>query len=144
MIKAYINLPVKDLNRSCKFFTDIGFTLNPNFMDEKGAAVVIDENIGLMLLTQPFFSSFTKQGIADTGNQNEVIIALEFDSDDIVDNLADKAVFAGGKAMETFREENWMYGRRISDLDGHIFEFIHIDMAAMPKSGEEAKEKSLA
>ena len=142
MIKAFINLPVNDLARSCKFFTDMGFTLNRNFMDDKGAAIVIGDNVHLMLLTRPFFSSFTKRGVADAEKENEVIVALEVESTARVDDLAKKAIAAGATEMEIFREGKWMYGRRIADVDGHIFELIHMDVAAMPKTAETTKETS--
>ncbi len=35
--KIFVNLPVKDLNKSKDFFTNIGFTINPQFTDDTAA-----------------------------------------------------------------------------------------------------------
>ena len=54
----FVNLPVKDLQRSMKFFSQLGYTFNQQFTDEKAACLVISETIYAMLLTEPFFQSF--------------------------------------------------------------------------------------
>ena len=38
--QIFVNLPVKDLNRSIEFFTKLGYTFNPQFTDEELRAVV--------------------------------------------------------------------------------------------------------
>jgi hypothetical protein len=62
---VFVNLPVSDLDASKKFFTELGYSLNPQFSDENAASVVISDNIIAMLLTKPFYSTFTKKEIAD-------------------------------------------------------------------------------
>jgi predicted lactoylglutathione lyase len=64
--KIFVNLAVKDLEKSKKFFTDIGFTINPQFTDDKAACVVISEDIYAMILREQFFKTFiSEKEIAD-------------------------------------------------------------------------------
>src|SRR5688572_23752900 len=93
--KIFINLPVKDLNRSVSFFTQLGFTFNAQFTDEKATCMIISEDIFAMLLVESFFGTFTKRQIVDTKNSIEVINALSVDSRSEVDALVEKAIAAG-------------------------------------------------
>jgi predicted lactoylglutathione lyase len=61
----FVNLPVKDLPKSKEFFGKLGFSFNPQFTDDKAACLVISDNIFAMLLTEPFFKTFTKKDVAD-------------------------------------------------------------------------------
>jgi predicted lactoylglutathione lyase len=47
----FVNLPVRDLARSRRFFEALGFGFNPQFTDETAACMVISETIFAMLLT---------------------------------------------------------------------------------------------
>ncbi|HEY7535953.1 MAG TPA: glyoxalase/bleomycin resistance/extradiol dioxygenase family protein, partial [Thermodesulfobacteriota bacterium] len=69
--KIFVNLPVKDLNKSKEFFTQLGFTFNPQFTDDKAACLIIGENIYAMLLLEPFFKTFTKKEICDAKKSTE-------------------------------------------------------------------------
>ncbi|MDX3520921.1 VOC family protein [Streptomyces scabiei] len=127
----FINLPVNDLDASKKFFTELGYTLNPQFSDENAASVVISDTIVAMLLTKPFYSSFTKKEIADATRTSEVMLCLSAESREKVDELVDKAVAAGGTASEKVQEMDFMYGRAFDDLDGHTWEVVWMDPAAI-------------
>jgi len=130
----YVNLPVKDLSRSITFFKALGFEFNEEFTDNKGANLVINESIFVMLLTEEFFASFTHQQIADTLKENEVILALQVESKEEVDELVNKAIEQGAQDKTTAlskEEEAMMYYRRIKDLDGHLWEIMYMDMSAM-------------
>ncbi|MEO5890730.1 MAG: glyoxalase/bleomycin resistance/extradiol dioxygenase family protein, partial [Ferruginibacter sp.] len=59
--KIFVNLPVKDLNKTVAFFTELGFTFNPQFTNEKATCMIISEDIFVMLLVEPFFKTFTKK-----------------------------------------------------------------------------------
>lgn len=39
----FVNLPVKDLSRSVEFFTQLGFTFNPQFTDETATCMIVSE-----------------------------------------------------------------------------------------------------
>ncbi|GAQ65176.1 MULTISPECIES: VOC family protein [Streptomyces] len=127
----FINLPVNDLDASKKFFTELGYTLNPQFSDENAASVVISDTIVAMLLTKPFYSSFTKKEIADATRTSEVMLCLSAESREKVDELVEKAVAAGGTASEKVQEMDFMYGRAFDDLDGHTWEVVWMDPAAI-------------
>ncbi|KFG04908.1 MULTISPECIES: VOC family protein [Streptomyces] len=127
----FINLPVNDLDASKNFFTELGYTLNPQFSDENAASVVISDTIVAMLLTKPFYSSFTKKEIADATRTSEVMLCLSAESREKVDELVEKAVAAGGTASEKVQEMDFMYGRAFDDLDGHTWEVVWMDPAAV-------------
>lgn len=130
----YVNLPVKDLTKSIAFFRALGFDFDEQFKDDKGASLIINESIFVMLLTEEFFTSFTHLGIADTSKENEVILAIQVESKEVVDELLTKAINNGAVDKTTKlsdEEEAMMYYRRFKDLDGHLWEVMYVDMSAM-------------
>lgn len=134
MVKQiFVNLPVKDLNKTIAFFTKLGFTFNPQFTDEKATCMIIGENIFVMLLTEPFFKTFIKKEISNAHNTTEVLNALSVENREKVDELVDLAVEAGGREPRETQDHGWMYTRAFEDLDGHIWELLYMDETAMPK-----------
>lgn len=129
--KIFVNLPVKDLAKSTEFFTKLGYTKNDQFSDENASSIVISDSIYVMLLKEPFYKTFTRKEIADTTTTNEAILALSADSREEVDELADKALAAGGQPSNDPMEEGFMYGRSFQDLDGHLWEVFWMDPAAV-------------
>lgn len=118
--KIFINLPVKDLNKSIEFYKKLGFSINPKFTDETGACVVISENIFVMLLTEAKFKGFTKKNIADSHAVAEAINAVSVNSKQEVDGMMKKVLDASGKEVREPQDYGFMYGRAFEDLDGHI------------------------
>ena len=131
--KIFVNLPVKDLKKSVDFFTKMGYTFNPQFTDENATCMIISEEIYTMLLVEPFFKTFTKKEICDTGKSIEAIIALSADSRAEVDELVNKAIAAGATEPKEPRDMGFMYSRDFEDLDGHLWEIFYMDMSAIPK-----------
>ncbi|MQY39322.1 hypothetical protein SRB17_73440 [Streptomyces sp. RB17] len=127
----FVNLPVNDLDASKKFFTELGYTINPQFSDEKAASVVISDTIVAMLLTKPFYATFTDKEIADAAKTSEVLVALSAESREKVDELVDKALAAGATPSGRTQDHGFMYGRAFDDLDGHTWEVIWMDPAAV-------------
>jgi predicted lactoylglutathione lyase len=127
--KIFVNVPVKDLEKSTAFFTAIGFTINPQFSDETAACVVISEDIYAMLLTHEKFKQFTSKEIADATRTSEVLLALSFESRDKVNETADTALKSGGSVANPPQDYGFMFTRSISDPDGHIWEFFWMDPA---------------
>jgi predicted lactoylglutathione lyase len=125
--KIFVNVPVKDLDKSKAFFTAIGFTINPQFTDETAACVVISEDIYAMILTHEKFKQFTPKELADANKTSEVILALSFDSRDKVNEIADTALKSGGSVANQPQDYGFMFSRSISDPDGHIWEFFWMD-----------------
>lgn len=128
--KIFVNLPVKDLTKSTAFFTELGFSFNPQFSDENAGCMVISDDIYAMLLVEPFFKAFTKKEIVDATKSTEAILALGVESRQRVDELADTAIEAGGQPANDPMDEGFMYGRSFQDLDGHIWEVMHMDETA--------------
>ena len=129
--KIFVNLPVKNLDRSKNFFSHLGMSFDPQFSDDKAACLVISDDIYAMLLTEPFFSSFTGKDIADTSTATEAIVSLEQDSKAEVDRIGDAAVEAGAKVVKETAEQSPMYTRSFYDPDGHHWEIFTMDRAAM-------------
>ncbi|MFD9393889.1 VOC family protein [Streptomyces sp. NPDC060000] len=123
----FVNLPVNDLDASKKFFTELGYTINPQFSDDNAASVVISDTIVVMLLTKPFYSTFTKKEIADAAKTSEVLIALSAQSRQKVDELVDRALALGGSPSGETQDMGFMYGRSFDDLDGHTWEVVWMD-----------------
>lgn len=127
----FVNLPVKDLGKSIEFFTSLGYSFNPQFTDDKAGCLVISDTIYVMLLTEPFFSTFTTKSLADRGTSTTAILALSQDSKEDVDRLADAAVAAGAQTAKEPADASPMYTRSFYDLDGHHWEIFHMDPAAV-------------
>ena len=125
--KIFVNLPVKNLDKSKAFFQALGYSFNPQFSDENAGCLVISEDIYAMLLTEPFFKTFTKKEIADASRSTEAMVALSADSRQAVDELADKALAAGGTQVNDPQDYGFMYSRSFYDLDGHHWEFVYMD-----------------
>ncbi|NOS67773.1 MAG: VOC family protein [Candidatus Peribacteraceae bacterium] len=131
--QIFVNLPVKDLQKSIAFFTKVGFTFNPKFTNEHGTCMIIGENIFAMLLVHTHFTSFTKKPIADTAKGAEVILAVAVDSKEQVDEYVQKAVTAGATTPMENQDHGWMYSKGFQDPDGHLWEIFWMDEKAMPK-----------
>jgi predicted lactoylglutathione lyase len=131
--KIFINLAVKDLDKSKEFFTKIGFTINPQFTNEDAACVVISEDIYAMILLEKFFKTFIpNKEISDATKTTEVLMALSADTKAGVDEMADKALSAGATHLRDAEDHGFMYSRSFQDLDGHIWEVVWMDLAAAP------------
>jgi predicted lactoylglutathione lyase len=128
--KIFVNLPVKDLRKSKEFFTALGYSFNPHFTDENAGCLVISDDIYAMLLVEPYFKTFTRKAIADATRSTEAILALSVESRAEVDELADKALAAGGQPANDPADHGFMYVRSFQDPDGHHWEVVYMDPAA--------------
>ncbi|HYC95227.1 MAG TPA: VOC family protein [Sphingomicrobium sp.] len=124
--QIYVNLPVKDLERSKSFFVALGFRFNPQFTDQNAACMIVSDDIYVMLLTESFFQGFTGKAIADAHKVTEVLVCLSCDSRAELDGLVAKAVAAGGKAPRQLKDHGFMVQHGFEDPDGHIWELVHM------------------
>jgi uncharacterized protein len=131
---VFVNLPVKNLDRTIGFFTKLGFDFNPQFTDEKATCMIISETSFVMLLHDKFFQTFTKKKVSDATTSTEVIVALSAKSRKEVDDMMKKALLAGGKESREPQDQGWMYGRGFQDIDGHLWEVIYMDESALDKA----------
>ncbi|MGW0084500.1 VOC family protein [Streptomyces sp. NPDC003393] len=127
----FLNLATDDVAASRKFFTELGYTINPQFSTDDCSCVVISDTIVAMLLSKQRYADFTKKEIADATKTSEVLICLSAESREKVDELVDKAVAAGGTVSGETQDYGHMYGRAFDDLDGHTWEVMWMDPAAV-------------
>ncbi len=137
--KIFVNLPVRDLKKSMSFFSTLGFGFNQQFTDEKAACMVISEEAFVMLLAEPYFRTFTKQALCDTSKATEGLFALSCESRGEVDEIVKKAVAAGGRHAMDPQDHGFMYGWSFYDLDGHHWEVLWMNPAALQQPAETAE-----
>ncbi len=130
--QIFVNLPVRDLDASKAFFNALGYATNPQFTNQDAACLVISDTIYVMLLVEPFFQGFTRKTISDARTHTEVILCLSADSRAAVDAMVGKAVAAGGSEPIEAKDYDFMYQRGFQDLDGHLWEVVHMNEAASP------------
>jgi predicted lactoylglutathione lyase len=125
--KIFVNLPVKDLDRSIRFFTALGYAFNPQFTDETATCMIVSDDIFVMLLTEHKFSTFTNKPVSDATRSTEVLVCLSCESREQVDEMVRKALAAGGTAPIQARDHGFMYEHGFTDPDGHIWELVYMD-----------------
>ena len=135
MIKEFwINLPVKDLKNAMEFYSKIGFSFNPQHANSGNSACMLigeKKNI-IMLFEEKTFMGFTNTAIADTKISNEVLLSIDAQSKEEVDAIVQKVLDAGGKSNHKPQEmKSWMYGCLFTDLDGHRWNVLFMDMTKM-------------
>lgn len=125
--KIFVNLPVKNLDKSVEFFSNIGFAFNPHFTDENATCMVVSDHIFVMLQVEDYFKTFTKKELVDTTKGSEVIVALMATSRDGVDEIVNKAIDGGAKLVKDPVDHGFMYGWGFQDLDGHLWEVFYME-----------------
>jgi predicted lactoylglutathione lyase len=129
----FVNLPIRNMEASQRFFRELGFDFNPQFTNEQGACMVVSENHSyVMLLVESFFQTFTSKPISDARQSTEVLLCLSCESRTEVDEMVRKALAAGGTAPNPPQDHGFMYSHGFADLDGHVWEVMWMDMAAAP------------
>lgn len=127
----FVNLPVRDLERSIAFFRALGFSFNPQFSDETAACMVVSDTIFVMLLTHEKFAGFSPKPITDTSQSLQVLITLSRDSRAAVDAIVAAALAAGGTTADEPTDYGFMYDHSFLDLDGHGWGVMWMDPAAV-------------
>lgn len=129
--KIFVNLPVKNLNSSVEFFTQLGFSFNRQFTDETATCMIVTDDIFVMLLTETKFKTFTPKEICDAKKYTEVLVCLALESRAKVDEMVQKAVAAGGTTYNEPQDHGFMYAHGFQDPDGHIWELIFMESSAL-------------
>jgi len=128
--KMFVNLPVKDLGKSVKFFTALGFKFNPQFTDENATCMIVSEENFVMLLVENYFKTFTPKPVSDARKSTEVLICLSADSRKDIDEMVSKAVAAGATTPRPAQDLGFMYQHGFEDLDGHLWELAFMNLEA--------------
>ena len=140
----FVNLPVTDLQRSRGFLEALGAVNEPKFTDETAACMTLSDSIHVMLLTHDKFRQFTPRPIADAAAGTEVLLCLSADSPESVDSTVERGVSAGGTADPSPKQDyGVMYGRSVTDPDGHIWEIMWMDSTAA-EQGASAVQEAIA
>lgn len=140
--QIFINLAVKDLQKSVNFYTALGFTVNPQFSDHTATCMVWSDSIFVMLLTHEKFSSFTSKPIADTKSAVAGLFSLSLDSVEEVNNIMEAGLAAGGTEPNEMRDYGFMQQRTIEDFDGHTWEVFYMDVSKFP-AGQPAEQAAM-
>jgi len=131
--KIAINLPVRDLAASARFFSALGFPSDERLTNANTAAHVISDGIYVVLVTDSHFKTITKKETPDTAATCEAIMQLQVESRHRVDELADKALVSGALPANEPNDQGFLYGRSFRDLDGHQWDVFYIDLDATEK-----------
>jgi predicted lactoylglutathione lyase len=125
----WLSLPVKDINRSKEFFTKMGFKIGggPGNTPTSAPLSMGSKNVTVMLFEEPVFKGFVNQEVTDTSKSCEVLLSFDAASKEEVDELAQKAVDAGGKTNhKPYPMQGSMYGCVFNDIDGHRWNILHM------------------
>ena len=130
--QIFINLPVRDLQKSMDFYTALGFTNNPQFSDDAGKCMVWSENIFVMILSHEKFKTFATKPLADTKTNLAGLFSLSLDSIEELNSMMESGLQAGGIEPHEMRDYGFMMQRSIEDFDGHTWEIFYMDISKFP------------
>ncbi|MEQ8627261.1 VOC family protein [Ekhidna sp.] len=129
--ELWLNLPVKDLEKSRAFFTSLGFE------PTRDAPRMIGFEIGkvpVMMVEEAQLQLYTQHKVSDTTKGSEFLISVSAPNRAYVDEITNKIKDAGGSVYSEPQEiQGWMYGMAMVDLDGHRWNIIYMDWDKMPK-----------
>ncbi len=129
--KLFVNIPVRDLQRSIQFFETLGFAFNTQFTDATATCMLVGEDAYFMLLTTERFRDFSKRPVGDARKETSALFAISVNSREEVDTLVGKAVGAGGARAADPQDHGFMYAWSFYDLDGHHWEVFWMDPSAI-------------
>ena len=120
------NLAVSDLERTTKFYTELGF--KPNGKSNELTSFLIGKNDFVMhFFLKNILKTSIKGEITDSQISNEVIFTLSAESKDQVNDWAKEVENAGGKIISKPEEfEKEYYGFVFADPDGHKFNVFYM------------------
>lgn len=136
----WINLPVKDLNRTKEFYTRLGFTFRalPGNREDGAMLIMGSKSVQVMFFEESAFRGFAGTEVADTKHANEVLFSIDAGDTDEVNNLASRVRKAGGNVFsDPGEKDGWMYGFGFADPDGHRWSVIYMDVNRQPKQKQE-------
>jgi hypothetical protein len=129
--KLFVNIPVRDLQRSVEFFETLGFTFNTQFTDATATCMLVGEDAYFMLITTERFKEFSKRPVGDAQKETNALFAISVDSRDDVDAVVNKALAAGGSHAADPQDHGFMYAWSFYDIDGHHWEVFWMDPSAI-------------
>ncbi|MCU7613965.1 VOC family protein [Chryseobacterium sp. GMJ5] len=129
--QIYVNLPVKDIQKTKEFWTKIGFSVNDQVSDEKAVCIALNDDIQIMFLTEEYFQTFSERPVPK-GDTTQVLVAISLNSREEVDQVVNAAVENGAYQHEEAQDHGWMYQNSFWDINGHGWNVIHADISQFP------------
>ncbi|GEN77863.1 VOC family protein [Chryseobacterium hagamense] len=130
--QIYVSLPVKDIEQTKTFWTNIGFSVNEKITDEKAVCIVMSDNIFVMFITEDYFQTFSERPVPN-GDTTQVLVSLAMNSREEVDRIVDAAVENGAYQHEEPQDYGWMYQNSFWDINGHGWNITFADPSQMPE-----------
>ena len=127
----YVNLPVKDIQKTKEFWTNIGFEINEDISNDNAVCVSLSENMFVMFLTEEFFQTFSERPVPK-GDTTQVLLAIGLESRAEVDQIVNVAVANGATQHEEAQDHGWMYQNSFWDINGHGWNVMFTDISQMP------------
>lgn len=129
--QIYVNLPVKDIQKTKEFWTKIGFSVNDQVSDEKAVCIALNDDIQIMFLTEEYFQTFSERPVPN-GDTTQVLVAISLNSREEVDQVVNAAVENGAYQHEEAQDHGWMYQNSFWDINGHGWNVIYADISQFP------------
>ncbi|SIT18487.1 VOC family protein [Chryseobacterium gambrini] len=124
--QIYVNLPVKDVQKTKEFWTNLGFATNEEMSNDKSVCVVMNENIYVMFLTEESFQTFSERPLPN-GDTTQVLVAISLETREEVDQVVNAAVANGATQHEEPQDYGWMYHNSFWDINGHGWNVMFAD-----------------
>jgi len=130
--QIFVNLPIKDVQKTKEFWTKLGFKVNEKITDEKAVCIVMSDNISVMFLTEEFFRTFSERPVPK-GDTTQVLLAIGLNSREDVDSVVNIALANGATQHEEPQDHGWMYQNSFWDINGHGWNVIFTDLSKLPQ-----------
>lgn len=125
----WINLPVKNIEKSVRFYTEIGFKINEDYKrsNESASLFIGTHNIILMLFQNAVFEKITEREIGKIEKSTEVLFSIDSESIESVNTLSKIVNAAGGKIIKIPNGDQNMYGFSFLDIDNHSWNVLYMN-----------------
>ena len=124
--KIWANFGVSDLDRTTKFYTELGFKSN-GASNELTSFFVGEKDFIIHFFLKDVLKTNTSLDLVDPAKENEILFTLSAETKEEVDKWAKEVEPAGGKLIskpEAFGAG--YYGFVFADPDGHKFNVFYM------------------
>lgn len=123
--QIWANLATNDLDRTTKFYTELGFKANSSHTPELTSFSFGENGFIVNFFLKDILQKNTHTEITDLKNGNEIIFSLSVDSKEDVNEWVELVKKAGGKITVEPYEIMQGYTFVFSDPDGHKFNILY-------------------
>lgn len=121
----WANLVSTDLDKTAKFYNDLGFKANGNCSDESASFFFGKDNFVINFFTQQRLENKVNGNLTNPKNGNEIIFSLSAESKDEVDKWFEKIKAIGGMIFCEPQNYEKGYTFGFADPDGHKFNVLY-------------------